>query len=120
MRGLVQRLLHDEAGALYGEERDHDDADDDAVDTECGEVVLLDVAHEEADRDDRHDERTDDAHRQHHDLGLGHDQPFHHELRRLHHAPTEHDGDSQEERVFRGDLARRADEDAAEHGSCPG
>ena len=52
MRGLGQRLLHDEAGALNGEECDHDDADDDAVDAERGEVVLLDVSHEEADRDD--------------------------------------------------------------------
>ena len=91
-----------------------DDADDDAVDTERGEVVLLDVSHEEANRNDRHDERADDAHHQHHDLGLGHDQAFHHELRCLHYAPAEHDGDGKEERVFCGGGTRTAAEHAAD------
>ena len=103
-------LLHDEQ-----EVHQHDRADDDAVDAERGEVVLLDEAHQELDRDDRDDERDDQAGHEHHPLGGGVGEAV---LEELQQAPAEHDRDGKEERELGGDGARgahqhRADDDGA-------
>ena len=92
------------------EVQQHEKAEADAIPAKCREVVLADIAHEEADGQDGHAEGDRHADEQHAKLRAADRAEFHD----LQQRRAEHHGHGEEERVFRGDLARRADEDAAE------
>ena len=84
-------------------EDQNEQADDDAVNAEGGEVVLLNVADQEFDGDDGYQERSHNADTEDHPLGGGVSQAVAQELQN---APAEHDGNGQEKGEFSCHRAR--------------
>lgn len=102
---------------LDAEVTQDDDADDDAIHAKGREVVVLDVTHEELDREHGDDEGGDDADHKHHDLGRGHDKTGREErLEGFDDAPAKHDGNGKEE----GELGRGRTRASREHAADDG
>lgn len=98
--------------------RDHEDAYDDqaqydAIPTECSEVVALDIANEELDCEDGYDESSDTTRHQNSKLRAGKGKAV---LQELHKTPPEHDGNGKIERELGGHATR----DPQQHGTYDG
>lgn len=104
-----------EALTRNGEIEDHGGAEDDPVPAEDGEIMLFDIAHEEFDGKDRHDERGNEPRKQDHKFLRSEIKAEFHKLER---ARAEHDGNSEEERIFRSHRPGNADQQRAEDRSA--
>ena len=99
-----------------GEEGNDGDTQDYAVPAEDLEAMPADVAHEESDSEDTHDERHDNAHAKDAPFGGGQMQAVQDKcLDDPEQAPAKHDRDSEEEREFCSRLPAYAEDAPTEN-----